>query len=79
MNVFMYYAIYLLQNILMRLEQINQMIIKDQELFDAPYIIDSKALQRIQKQLTDRSVYICVLGRYNAGKSTIINALLNEE
>ena len=55
------------------------MIIEDQELFDAPYIIDSRALQRIQMQLTDRSVYICVLGRYNAGKSTIINALLNEE
>ena len=55
------------------------MIAEDQELFDAPYIIDSKALQRIQMQLTNRSVYMCVLGRYNAGKSTIINALLHEE
>lgn len=36
------------------------------------------ALEKVLNQLVNGEVHICVIGRTNAGKSTVINALLNE-
>ena len=32
--------------------------------------------REIQKQLKEREIIICVLGRHNSGKSTLLNAIL---
>ena len=42
-------------------------------------ITDSEALDKLSRQLKGMSVFICTGGRYNTGKSTLINALLREE
>ena len=42
-------------------------------------IIDTAALGRIKEQLNHKAVYICVVGKYNSGKTTFINALLGKE
>ncbi|XP_019849712.1 PREDICTED: uncharacterized protein LOC109580696 [Amphimedon queenslandica] len=45
--------------------------------FDVPQFND--AIEKVLRQLVDKRVYICVLGRYNVGKTTLINALLRNE
>lgn len=44
-----------------------------------PELVDSEAVEKVLKQLTDREVFVCVLGRYNVGKSTLINSVLSAE
>ena len=42
-------------------------------------IIDTAALGRIKEQLNHTTVYVCIIGKYNSGKTTFINALLGKE
>ena len=44
-----------------------------------PVLADSKEVEMVLRQLTEKEVYLCVLGRYNVGKTTLINALLYAE
>ena len=41
-------------------------------------LLNQRAFEKVLNQLTKGEVHICVLGRSNVGKSTIVNALLRE-
>ena len=47
--------------------------------FDVPNFVHDEAVLKVEQQLLNSSVYICVLGRYNVGKTTLINAIIGEE
>ena len=47
--------------------------------FDIPDFVQYDALLKVEQQLLNSRVYICVVGRYNVGKTTVINALIGEE
>ena len=47
--------------------------------FEKQELVESEVVEKILNQLSDKEVYVCVLGRYNVGKSTLINALLSAE
>lgn len=70
---------YLLQRILSRLKSILSFVDEQKLSEDMPEFISYNALVKVEQQLHDCSVYICVVGRYNAGKTTVINALLGNE
>ena len=67
------------QNALQRLRHISQLFARDKWPYDKPALVDTKAVGKVLRQLTRKEVYLCVLGRYNVGKSTLINALLRAE
>ena len=37
---------------------------------------DNEEVQEIQKQLRNKEIIMCVFGRHNCGKSTLLNTLL---
>ena len=57
----------------------RQLFVNDRLPFEKPELVESEAVEKIFKQLSNNEVYVCVLGRYNVGKSTLINALLFAE
>ena len=52
---------------------------EDEWTAEKPKLVEPEALEKVFKQLSDKEVYVCVLGRYNVGKSTLINTLLSAE
>ena len=42
-------------------------------------IVNPKEVKKIMEQVNMKAAFICVTGRYNAGKSTLINALLGSK
>ena len=65
-----------MQHILMELKQINDELSYE---IDVATVVDAQALDKVLAQLSQKAVYICVCGCYNAGKSTLINALLRSQ
>ena len=65
----------------MKLKDANTLFDEYQEELetDSRPLVDLAAVERIEKQLKDHSVYVCFLGRYNSGKTTLINAMLGIE
>ena len=57
----------------------RQLFKNDRLPFEKPVLVESEAVEKILNQLSDKEVYVCVLGRSNVGKSTLINALLSAE
>lgn len=43
------------------------------------HLFPPEAREKIMQQLVNNTLYMCVFGRYNVGKSTMINALLSSE
>ena len=57
----------------------RQLFMNDRLPFEKPELVESEAVKKILNQLSDKEVYVRVLGRNNVGKSTLINALLSAE
>ena len=41
--------------------------------------LEKELINNASRQLTERTVVICLFGRFNSGKSTMINAILGNE
>ena len=50
---------------------------EDEMPFKQPELVELEVVEKVLKQLSDREAFVCVLGRYNVGKTTLINALLS--
>ena len=68
-----------MQSIQKSLLDMRQLFMNDRLPFEKPELVESEAVEKILSQLSNKDVYVCVLGRYNVGKSTLINALLSAE
>ena len=64
--------VYVSQDVLHLIEEMSKNI--GIELF-----LEKELLNNAYRQLAERTVVICLFGRFNSGKSTMINAMLGNE
>lgn len=57
----------------------RERFINDEMPFKQPELVELEVVEKVVKQLSNREAFVCVLGRYNVGKTTLINALLSAE